>query len=104
MIGSIPTESEQEKARVAKLQQMTPEKIAPLVVYLASDKAKDVSGQIFSVRNNEIFLFNQPRPIATLHEPKGWVPGDIAARFDAAFKDKLTPLDRSGDVFNWDPR
>lgn len=104
MIGSIPTESEQEKARVAKLQQMTPEKIAPLVVYLASDKAKDVSGQIFSVRNNEIFLFSQPRPIATLHEPKGWVPGDIAARFDAAFKDKLTPLDRSGDVFHWDPR
>ncbi len=104
MIGSIPTESEQEKARVAKLQQMTPEKIAPLVVYLASDKAKDVSGQIFSVRNNEIFLFNQPRPIATLHEPKGWAPGDIATKFGAAFKDKLTPLDRSGDVFNWDPR
>ena len=104
MIGSIPTESEEEKARVAKLQQMTPEKIAPLVVYLGSDQAKDVSGQIFSVRNNEIFLFNQPRPIATLHEPKGWAPGDIATKFGAAFKDKLTPLDRSGDVFNWDPR
>ena len=104
MIGSIPTESEQEKARVAKLQQMTPEKIAPLAVYLASDQAKDVSGQIFSVRNNEIFLFSQPRPIATLHEPKGWAPGDIAAKFGAAFKDKLTPLDRSGDVFHWDPR
>src|SRR5919106_4888188 len=67
MIGSIPTESEQEKERVAKLQQMTPEKIAPLVVYLASDQAKDVSGQIFSVRNNEIFLFSQPRPVATMH-------------------------------------
>jgi NAD(P)-dependent dehydrogenase (short-subunit alcohol dehydrogenase family) len=104
MIGSIPTESEQEKARVAKLQQMTPEKIAPLVVYLASDKAKDVSGQIFSVRNNEIFLFNQPRPVATMHEPKGWMPATIAANFDASFKDKLTALDRSGDVFNWDPR
>jgi hypothetical protein len=56
------------------------------------------------VRNNEIFLFSQPRPIGTLHEPNGWSPGDIAAKFDAAFKDKLTALDRSGDVFNWDPR
>ncbi len=59
MIGSIPTETDAEKQRVARLQQMTPEKIAPLVVYLGSDKAAGISGQIFSVRNNEIFLFNQ---------------------------------------------
>ena len=63
MIGSIPAETEAEKKRVERLQQMTPEKIAPLVVYLASDRAQGISGQIFSVRNNEIFLFNQPRPI-----------------------------------------
>ena len=63
MIGSIPTETEAEKERVARLQQMTPEKIAPLVVYLGSDRAAGISGQIFSVRNNEIFLFNQTRPI-----------------------------------------
>ena len=59
MIGSIPTETDAEKERVERLQQMTPEKIAPLVVYLGSDKAAGISGQIFSVRNNEIFLFNQ---------------------------------------------
>ena len=35
MIGSIPAETEDEKQRVERLQQMTPEKIAPLVVYLA---------------------------------------------------------------------
>src|SRR6187551_2220221 len=60
MIGSIPNETPEEKARVEKFQRMTPEKIAPLVVYLASDQAKGVSGQIFSVRNNEIYLFSQP--------------------------------------------
>jgi len=43
MIGSIPTETEAEKERVARLQQMTPEKIAPLVVYLGSDKAAGIS-------------------------------------------------------------
>ncbi|MGI8527411.1 MAG: SDR family oxidoreductase [Pseudolabrys sp.] len=104
MIGSIPTESEQEKARVAKLQQMTPEKIAPLVVYLASDRAEGVSGQIFSVRNNEIFLFSQPRPVETMHRAEGWTPEAIAARLKDAFFDSLTPLERSGDVFDWDPR
>jgi NAD(P)-dependent dehydrogenase (short-subunit alcohol dehydrogenase family) len=103
MIGSIPADSEQEKARVAKLQQMTPEKIAPLVVYLASDRAEGVSGQIFSVRNNEIFLFSQPRPIRVLHRSDGWTPAALDAQLKAAFGASLTPLERSGDVFSWDP-
>jgi NAD(P)-dependent dehydrogenase (short-subunit alcohol dehydrogenase family) len=103
MIGSIPTESEEEKKRVEKLQQMTPEKIAPLVVYLASDKAKGISGQIFSVRNNEIFLFNQTRPIRSLHRADGWTPEKLDAQLKGAFGPSLTPLDRSGDVFSWDP-
>ena len=104
MISSIPTESEQEKERVAKLQQMTPEKIAPLVVYLASEKAEGVSGQIFSVRNNEIFLFSQPRPVETIHRAEGWTPDAIAVQLHGAFDEALTPLERSGDVFDWDPK
>jgi NAD(P)-dependent dehydrogenase (short-subunit alcohol dehydrogenase family) len=103
MIGSIPTETEEEKKRVEKLQQMTPEKIAPLVVYLASDRAKDISGQIFSVRNNEIFLFNQTRPIRALHRADGWTPEKLDAQLKGAFAGSFTPLDRSGDVFSWDP-
>src|ERR1700674_4589734 len=85
MIGSIPTESEEEKRRVEKLQQMTPEKIAPLVVYLASDRAKGISGQIFSVRNNEVFLFNQTRPIRSLHRADGWTPEKLDAQLKGAF-------------------
>jgi len=103
MIGSIPTETEEEKKRVEKLQQMTPEKIAPLVVYLASDRAAGVSGQIFSVRNNEIFLFNQTRPIRAMHRADGWTPEKIDAQLKGAFGPSFTPLDRSGDVFSWDP-
>ncbi|HWP25938.1 MAG TPA: SDR family NAD(P)-dependent oxidoreductase [Xanthobacteraceae bacterium] len=103
MIGSIPTETEEEKRRVEKLQQMTPEKIAPLVVYLASDRAEGISGQIFSVRNNEIFLFSQTRPIRSLHRSDGWTPEKLAAQLKGAFAPSFTPLDRSGDVFSWDP-
>ena len=46
MIGSIPTDTPEEQARVEKIKQMTPAKIAPLAVYLVSDAAKDVNGQI----------------------------------------------------------
>ena len=63
MTSSIPAETEAAKARIARLQQMTPDKTAPLAVFLASDKAEGISGQIFGVRNNEVFLFSQPRPI-----------------------------------------
>jgi NAD(P)-dependent dehydrogenase (short-subunit alcohol dehydrogenase family) len=103
MIGSIPAETPEEKARVEKLQQMTPEKNAPLAVYLASDAADGISGQIFSVRNNEIVLFQQTRPLRTLHRSDGWTPDKIAAQLKDAFASSLTPLDRSGDVFSWDP-
>src|SRR5919109_3180556 len=71
MIDSIPTETAEEKARVERMQQMTPEKIAPLAVYLGSDRAEGISGQIFGVRNNEIFLFNQPRAVRTIHRSDG---------------------------------
>jgi NAD(P)-dependent dehydrogenase (short-subunit alcohol dehydrogenase family) len=103
MIDSIPAETEQEKARVAAFRQMTPEKIAPLVVYLGSDQASGISGQIFSVRNNEIYLFNQTRPIRTLHRSDGWTPERLDAQLKGAFAASFTPLDRSSDVFSWDP-
>jgi NAD(P)-dependent dehydrogenase (short-subunit alcohol dehydrogenase family) len=103
MIDSIPAETEAEKARVAAFHDMTPEKIAPLVVYLGSDQASGISGQIFSVRNNEIYLFNQTRPIRTLHRSDGWTPEKLDAQLKGAFAASFTPLDRSGDVFSWDP-
>jgi NAD(P)-dependent dehydrogenase (short-subunit alcohol dehydrogenase family) len=103
MIDSIPAETEEEKARVTAFRQMTPEKIAPLVVYLGSDRAAGISGQIFSVRNNEIYLFNQNRPIRTLHGSDGWTPEKLDAQLKGAFAASFTPLDRSSDVFSWDP-
>ena len=103
MIGSIPAETPEEKVRVEKFKQMTPEKIAPLVVYLASDRAAGISGQIFAVRRNEIFLFNQPRPIRSLQRSDGWTPEALDQQLKSAFAPSFTPLERSGDVFSWDP-
>jgi hypothetical protein len=103
MIDSIPAQSEEEKARVAKFREMTPEKIAPLAVYLGSDRAEGISGQIFSVRRNEIYLFSQTRPIRTLQRSDGWTPDQIAEQLKGAFASSFTPLERSSDYFSWDP-
>jgi len=103
MIESIPTQSDQDKKRIEAFQRMTPEKIAPLAVYLGSDAAADITGQIFSVRNNEIYLFNQPRPIKTILCAEGWTPEQLATELKPALAASFTALERSEDVFNWDP-
>ena len=103
MIGSIPTDTPEQQARVAKIQQMTPNKIAPLAVYLLSDAAKDVNAQVFAVRNNEIFLMSQPRPLRSVHRSEGWTAEYIAEHGMPALKSSFVPMERSGDVFSWDP-
>lgn len=103
MISSIPTETEEQRARVERLKVMDPAKVAPLAAYLVSDAAADVSGQIFAVRANEIFLMSQSRPLRSMHASDGWTTETIATRAMPALRSSFYPLDRSQDVFNWDP-
>ena len=103
MIGSIPVDTPEQQARVERIKQMTPAKIAPLAVCLASDLSADTNGQIFAVRNNEIFLISQPRPVRSVHRSEGWTPESVAAHALPALRAMYYPLDRSADVFSWDP-
>lgn len=103
MTQSIPARNEEERARVAKLQQMTPDKNAPMAVFLASDAARDVTGQVFGTRLNEIYLFSSPRPIRSVHRAEGWTPEAIAEQALPALKSSFMPLDTSGQLFSWDP-
>lgn len=103
MIGTIPIQDEAQAARIEKLKQMTPGKIAPMAVYLASDAAAEVSGQIFAVRNNEIFLMSQSRPLRSVQRSEGWDPETISTHAIPALSAHFFPLDRSQDVFDWDP-
>ena len=103
MIGSIPTETPEEQARVERIKQMTPAKIAPMAVALASDASAHVNGQVFAVRNNEIFLMSQPRPIRSVHRSEGWTPQSVLDQAMPALQSSFFDLERSGDVFSWDP-
>jgi NAD(P)-dependent dehydrogenase (short-subunit alcohol dehydrogenase family) len=103
MTSSIPAETPEQKARVERIMQMGPEKNAPLAVFLASDAAKEVTGQIFAPRMHELFLFSQNRPIKSVHSEMGWTPEKIAEIALPAFRSSLVPMERSGDVFSWDP-
>jgi NAD(P)-dependent dehydrogenase (short-subunit alcohol dehydrogenase family) len=103
MTQAIPAETEKQQARAANLRKMTPEKNAPLAVFLASDAAAEFTGQVFATRHNEIFLMSQSRPVRSVHRGEGWTPGSVAEHAAPALRPSLAPLDRSEDVFGWDP-
>lgn len=103
LIGTIPSDTPEQQTRLARMQTMETAKIAPLAVYLCSDQAKAVSGQIFAVRANEIFLMGQSRPERSVHRGEGWTPESIAAHAMPSMEASFYPLVRSADVFNWDP-
>ena len=103
LIGTIPIADEAQAARVEKIKSMTPAKIAPVAIYLLSEQAADVTGQIFGVRNNEIFLMGQSRPIRSVHRGEGWTPETVAEHAMPAMQASFYALERSQDVFSWDP-
>ena len=102
MIGSIPDAPEQQE-RLKALQSLTPDKIAVAAVWLASDAAKEINGQIFVVRKNEVFLMSQHRPFRSVHRAEGWTAETLVEQALPAFRPSLVPLDVTTDVFSWAP-
>lgn len=104
MTSSIKVDSPEQEARVNRMKEMVPEKIAPLALHLASDEAADITGQIFAVRNNEIFVMSQSRPVRSIHRGgAGWTIDSVRDQAMPALRQSFVPLDVSGDVFCWDP-
>lgn len=104
MIESVPGLSPEEQERYLEKRRQTtrPDQIAPLAVMLCADAAKDITGQIFGARGNEVYLYNQPRPIRTLHRGEGWTPQALAEQLVPAWRASLTPAERTRDVFGWE--
>ena len=69
-----------------------PEDVAPLVVYLLSDSARHVTGQVYTAVGGKIALWNQPREIRAMYAADRWTPTEIAARLDSAVGTERMPL------------
>ncbi|WP_042507637.1 SDR family oxidoreductase [Streptantibioticus cattleyicolor] len=55
-----------------------PEDVAALVVYLLSDRARDVTGQVYTVAGPKIAVWAQPRELRAAYAEGPWTPRRIA--------------------------
>ncbi|MEE4381261.1 MAG: SDR family NAD(P)-dependent oxidoreductase [Pseudomonadales bacterium] len=102
MIATIPVKDEASAKRVQMFQEkMRADQIAPMAVALCA--AKDVSGQIFAVRGNEVFLMSQPRPVRGMANLEGWTPSSLIEHGLPAMAGQFTDLGATNSVFTWDP-
>jgi NAD(P)-dependent dehydrogenase (short-subunit alcohol dehydrogenase family) len=67
--------------RPRPLEHTGPENVAPWVVYLATDAASHVNGQVFFVMGGLIALLNYPAPVRTIQRDGRWTPEEIATLF-----------------------
>jgi len=104
MIATIPVTDEASANRVERMRTgMRADQVAQLAVALAADAAADVNGQIFAVRGDEVVLFSQPRPVASVARTDGWSPERLLAEGLPALRGRFTDLGATATVFPYDP-
>jgi NAD(P)-dependent dehydrogenase (short-subunit alcohol dehydrogenase family) len=104
MLEQVPITSEAQRIRYEKMRAtMRSNQVATFCVALCADAAKDVTGQIFSVRANEIFLMSQPRIVRGLGRTDGWSAESILDGCLPAMRADMFDLSTTGDVFKSEP-
>lgn len=104
MIENLTQGAPADHPEMVKLRSMDAGRIAPLVAYLASDEAREVTNQVFGVRKNEIVLFSKPRPVRSMAKAEGWTARSIADELIPAFRSDMARSDEvAADLFPYDP-
>ena len=58
-----------------------PEQVAPMIAWLASDQAADVTGRIFHTVGNRVSLMNSPEQGRSIHKAGRWTVEELAGVF-----------------------
>ena len=95
MTRSVPTPKDPQAAamREERLRRSRADAIAPLCVFLASEQAANVNGQVFHQRAGELSLYGHMRPVRMVHRQGGWTPETLAEVAIPALAPQFTALD-----------
>lgn len=87
-----------------RAMKIDPYHVATAATWLSSDDGASVSGQIIGVRGREVFLFSQPRPIATIiNDTEDWSVAGLAEAAKSELADHYTDLSTDLEAFNTEP-
>lgn len=82
--------SENVPAGLAEIGE--PEDVAPMVVYLLSDRSAHVTGQIYTAVGSRVAVWNQPQEVRSMTTDGRWTPEQIADRIDEEIGQEEMPL------------
>ncbi len=96
MIDSIPRMAAQVQQQMGKMPSQAavgtehdPDNIAPLIVFLASEEASNISGQCFAASGYQFSLVSQPQVVKTIRNENGWTVDSLAAILPQTFGEDL---------------
>ena len=75
-----------------------PEDVAPLVVFLLSDAATEVTGQVYTIVGGRIAVWNQPVEVREMRTEGRWTPARIAERFGEVGQERMGLIDRLEEI------
>jgi NAD(P)-dependent dehydrogenase (short-subunit alcohol dehydrogenase family) len=78
---------------MARFEEMKPEGIAPLIVWLASDDAANVNGRTFFVEKGRVGLYSEPVLEKQLVKPGGWSIDELFMFMPGTMTKDLVNLD-----------
>lgn len=68
------------------------EDVAPMAVFLLSDRARHITGQVYTAVGSKIAVWDQPRELRAMYTTGRWSPEEIAARIDGTVGVERLPL------------
>ncbi len=69
-----------------------PEDVAPLVSFLLGDRARHITGQVYSINGGKIGVYNQPRVLRSMWKQGRWTVDEIAAQLDGQLSQEPMPI------------
>ena len=107
MTDSIPDAARQLRSAQGLREEPTgprlgePEEVAPLAVWLASDQANWVTGQIFGLNGDKFNLVAHPKDINISFKPGGWSVQDIVQYARTTVASSLEPVGIGVRTYQW---
>ena len=74
------------------LEMGEPEDVAPMVAFLCSDHARNVTGQIYTVNGGRVAVWNQPAEVREMRKDGRWSVDELAARFNEVGQEPMPIL------------